>query len=252
MVQSSADNLKEYVDNIRGCILDNDLIVIKDTKCQFAFASEQIVSTYGYQDLSDLEGKTVYDIRSCIVELADKLYHDRDKKIIQDRANLTVLANYHAAPLTGLIIQEGAPIVSKKNKLLGSIIKFYPIDKPMLSSSLILNLYQPSKLKHDCVMPKIDSTNNIQLSEREQAVLFLLSLNYDTRQIADIIAKTENKPITPNLIRNNINQQLYIKFDVNNVPDLIEKYSLLRQDKLIPVAFNQQFAMVLNYEPSKK
>ena len=36
--------------------------------------------------------------------------------------------------------------------------------------------------------------------------------------------------------------------EVNSVPDLIEKYTLLKQEKLIPNTFNKQFITTLKYE----
>ncbi len=248
MVKTNVKTLDEYINIVTSCALDDDIYVIKDTECHFAFASEQIVKTYGFSNMSEVEGRTVYDIRSCVVELAPELFVERDKKIIDETAKITILSNYQASPISGFYIQEGAPIISTDNQVIGSIIKFYQIDKPMLASSLILNHYQPKNQSYDFVLPKIQSVNNIQLSEREQAVLFLLSLNYDTRQIAEILSKSERKIITPNLIRNNINQQLYIKMEVNSVPDLIEKYTLLKQEKLIPTTFNKQFITTLKYE----
>ncbi len=247
MVKSSFKTLEEYIGNLEACALDDDLYVVKSPDCNFAYASDLIVKTFGYNNLSSLEGTSVYDIRSEVVELAPYLF-SRDKRLIEQKTNSSILVNFNAKPLSGFIVHDGSPIISRDNKLIGSLIRFSKLEKPMLWSSLILNSYNPNTKKLDLILPHIDSVNNLQLSEREQKVLFLLSLNYTTSQIAEILSKVENKKITPNLIRNNINQQLYIKFEVNSVPDLIEKYSMLKQDKLIPQSFNKQFATSLRCE----
>lgn len=260
MIKSRFNSIEEYVCNLKKCALDSDLYIIKNTDCSFAYTSDQIIQTYGFSSATDMIGKNVYDIKSSVAEISPQLY-TRDQRLISEGKSITMVVYFRAKPLSGFFIQEGSPIFSSKNKLIGLLIKFHKMENPMLWSSLIFNyidrmarkneLISAEKTKTSCnsnlrscmiQVPKIEVNNNIQLSDREQKVLFLLSLNYNTRQIADILTKIEKKNITPNLIRNNINQQLYIKFEVNNVTDLIEKYSMLNDDKLIPACFNKPFA----------
>lgn len=71
----------------------------------------------------------------------------------------------------------------------------------------------------------------IVLNKREQWILYCLSLNKSPKEIALIIGILEKKEIAPATIQAIITKQLYVKFGVYGVSNLIEKASIL---KLIP------------------
>jgi PAS domain S-box-containing protein len=81
-----------------------------------------------------------------------------------------------------------------------------------------------------------ESDKNIKLTKREREVLYFLSLNRSPKEIAAIISMLQGKEIQDSTINALINKQLYPKFDVFSVGQLIEKANAL---KLIPFLDNQ-------------
>lgn len=72
---------------------------------------------------------------------------------------------------------------------------------------------------------------DIKLTERESGILYYLSLNKSPKDVAKIISVLEDKKILDSTVNAIINKQLYKKFDVYNVGQLVEKASVL---KLLP------------------
>lgn len=71
----------------------------------------------------------------------------------------------------------------------------------------------------------------IKLSKREKEVLYCLSLSKSPKEISVILSAKDNKSVTPATIQAIINKQLYLKFDVGSISQLVQKATLL---KLIP------------------
>ncbi len=78
-------------------------------------------------------------------------------------------------------------------------------------------------------------SQKIKLTKREREILYFLSLNKSPKEIATILSGLENKPLSSATILSIIDKQLYIKFEVFNVSQLIEKANSL---KLIPFILN--------------
>jgi hypothetical protein len=68
----------------------------------------------------------------------------------------------------------------------------------------------------------------IQLSKIEYTVLFLLLLGKSSlKEIAEIITKLENKPLSESFVLYVIYDNLYRKFKVNKMSNLIEKATMM-------------------------
>ncbi len=76
-----------------------------------------------------------------------------------------------------------------------------------------------------------DLDKNITLTPRESQTLYCLSLNKSPKDIAAILSIIEGKKLAPATIQAVINKQLYPKFGIYNIGQLLEKASML---KLIP------------------
>jgi|GEM_PF-6864429 len=79
-----------------------------------------------------------------------------------------------------------------------------------------------------------DIDKNIKLTKREREVLYFLSLNKSPKDIAMIISMLENKIIRDTTISALINKQLYPKFNVFNIGQLIEKANALKLITFLP------------------
>lgn len=71
----------------------------------------------------------------------------------------------------------------------------------------------------------------IKLTKRESEILYFLSLNKSPKEISLILSKIQNKEVSSATVASTINKQLYHKFGVFNISDLIDKANAL---KLIP------------------
>lgn len=82
----------------------------------------------------------------------------------------------------------------------------------------------------------------IKLTKREENVVFLLILNYSSREIADILSKVENKKISKDAVDKLITNQLQVKFDVIYRYKLIERLVELGYHRITPSVFTDKFS----------
>jgi DNA-binding CsgD family transcriptional regulator len=74
----------------------------------------------------------------------------------------------------------------------------------------------------------------VRLSKREEQVLYLLSMGKSPKEIAKILSKLENKSFSPKTVASVINKQLYVKLDVSNYSQLLEKATKLNLIQFMP------------------
>ncbi|MCC2645577.1 MAG: hypothetical protein K0R94_1355 [Burkholderiales bacterium] len=106
-------------------------------------------------------------------------------------------------------------------------------------------------LQHTIQMYKMNILNNkfgveiksnnhnhdITLTRREKEVLYFLSINKSPKEIANFLSIRDKKSVVANTIQSIINKQLYTKFKVYNVSQLIEKANLLKLIPFLPDKF---------------
>lgn len=97
----------------------------------------------------------------------------------------------------------------------------------------LLNSYRINTLKEKIGSSKLvnNSVESTSLSKREGEVLYYLSLNKSRKTIANILSAMDEKSIEPTTVQSIIDKQLYPKFGVANIEDLLEKATILN---LIP------------------
>lgn len=91
-----------------------------------------------------------------------------------------------------------------------------------------------SEIKNRCN----DNDLKIKLTKRESEVLYFLSLNKSPKEIASIVGILENKHVSPATIQAIIDKQLYFKFKVFSISNLIEKAYLLKLIPFLPEIIN--------------
>ncbi|HLX55021.1 MAG TPA: PAS domain-containing protein [Aquella sp.] len=79
-----------------------------------------------------------------------------------------------------------------------------------------------------------NSKQNIIISKRECEILYYLALNKSPKEIASIFAILDQKSIAAATIQSIIDKQLYVKFNVFNISQLIEKANMLRLIPFLP------------------
>ena len=85
---------------------------------------------------------------------------------------------------------------------------------------------------------KYDNLFANDLTEKDRELLFLLALGKTHKEIAEILSQIHQADIIPQTVTTWINRNLYTKFDVNSISQLIDtayKYGIL---DVMPVSFN--------------
>lgn len=77
----------------------------------------------------------------------------------------------------------------------------------------------------------------IQLTKREEQVLFLLSMGKSPKEIANIFSNLDGKKVAQSTVSSIINKQLYTKFGVFGIGKLIEKATLMNLIPILPNSF---------------
>src|SRR5579863_3440924 len=75
-------------------------------------------------------------------------------------------------------------------------------------------------------------TEDIDLTGREQEILYYLALNKSPKEIADHLSTLDKKKVSPKTVQSMIDTKLYAKFGTHNISALVAKAKLLH---LIPV-----------------
>ena len=78
---------------------------------------------------------------------------------------------------------------------------------------------------------------NIKLTKREREILFLMSLNKNHKEIANIISNREGKALAPATVSSVICKSLYIKFEAFSPSELIERVKALNLMPFLPDSF---------------
>jgi DNA-binding CsgD family transcriptional regulator len=85
----------------------------------------------------------------------------------------------------------------------------------------------------------ISEYDKISLSQRESEILCLLSLGKPPKEIARVIGKRENKPLSSATVLSIICKQLYRKFGVYSIGDLLHKARLHKLIPFLPDSFSK-------------
>lgn len=80
----------------------------------------------------------------------------------------------------------------------------------------------------------VEENSKISLTKREKEILYFLSMRKSPKEIASILSKLENKKIASSTINAIINKRLYIKFEVFNISQLLDKANLLNLIPFLP------------------
>lgn len=217
----------------------DEVIIIKNTNLEYCYASPSMVQSHGFQSLSAMEGRTIHEVSSPIITIADDLRKEEAECINEQVKVKSILFSggevelySEKSPIRDPLTKQVVGIIMRIQKVqvpfcyrrvLGTLIKDFNHSKLLSNSSKLLSNNSPLE--------------NIKLTKRERIVLFLCILNYNFEQISAIVSKIEKKLVCVNLIRNNVNQQLYRKFEVNSISNLVDKAISINYHNYIPLGF---------------
>lgn len=191
----------------------------KNKELYYIGASQNMISDFGFDDLDDVVGQTVYDIKCPAVECAEN-FMEQDQLVLNTGADLTVL-NIHpfADGQVKMLIGNRRPLFDGE-RIAGTIYEGIEVNNTILMS-LGIALYQGDQhyypLNHEQRCYRLaNQTDTFKLSKREMECLYYLLRGKTAKQIArtlDLSFRTIEA-----YIRN-----IKLKFTCDNKSQLIEK-----------------------------
>ncbi|MCC2645851.1 MAG: hypothetical protein K0R94_1629 [Burkholderiales bacterium] len=236
----------------------------KDLNSVYLGCNQNCAALAGLSTPAEIVGKTDHDFFWGINE-AEKFIAD-DQQVIKTKKTLVseykLVIKDKKEAMSIVVKTEKSPLLNNKGKIIGVLVIGTDItsekDSEILKNQ---NLAQQSTIKaHEyfkkCLDEiqqviqsykinilnsrlgvKIDTNNiehNIIISKRECEILYYLALNKSPKEIASIFAVLDGKSVAASTIQSIIDKQLYIKFDVFNISQLIEKANVLRLIPFLP------------------
>jgi PAS domain S-box-containing protein len=233
-----------------------------DTTGKILGINQKILNSLKATNKSDIIGKTIFQIYP--KDIAENLYKYIKKSIT---LNIEIKHEYEIkdsqtnsyknfeetiAPLInnnkviGIIftsiditeqknIEQLKKLDNKKNTI--KLENFEKFKKLINTFSILLNDLQNEIINEEFNIQIPDSeivARPIKLTQREKQILFLLSKNKQPKEIALMLSKKQNKNLSPATIASVICKQLYIKFNVNTISNLLNKATKLSMIPLIP------------------
>lgn len=221
--------------------LDGQSVVVLNTELQVSYVSDSFADIFAVKlgDYFCANNSTLHqmlDIDKFAIAIQNTL-NDRIKRqlcmplLINGRIQLQ---NLYLTPAIA------------NNKVIGVVIyviRFNPLSRIEMVLQSIGNTVSKPELVEP-VVHKITYSNkeeSIKLTPREENVVFLLILNFTSREIAAILSQVENKKVSKDAIDKLISNQLQIKFNVVYRYKLVERLIELGYHKMIPEVFAGKF-----------
>ncbi|MCC2624389.1 MAG: hypothetical protein K0R14_262 [Burkholderiales bacterium] len=233
----------------------------KDLKSVYLGCNQNFATLAGLSFPEEIVGKTDYDFFWGKNDV-DKFIAD-DKQVIKTKK--TLISEYrlvlkNSGQDTSIVVRtEKSPLYDYDGKLVGVLVIGVDItmekDAEMLRNEneahqstiktnetfkkcldeiqQVIQSYKINILHNRLGVKPVEANanHNIIISKRECEILYYLALNKSPKEIASIFAILDQKSVAAATIQSIIDKQLYVKFNVFNISQLIEKANLL---KLIP------------------
>lgn len=236
----------------------------KDLNSVYLGCNQNFASLVGLASPEDIIGKTDHDFFWGVNE-SEQFIAD-DKRVIKTKKTLVseykLFLQHAATPTTITVKTEKSPLCDNNGKIIGVLVIGDDITSELNSEILksenqshlatikaheefkkcldeiqqIIQSYKINILNNRLgVKPDTDDLkHNIIISKRECEILYYLALNKSPKEIASIFAILDQKSVAAATIQSIIDKQLYIKFNVFNISQLIEKANVLRLIPFLP------------------
>lgn len=248
-------SIKQYVDELSNCFRNIILqmpcyVYWKDKNFKYIYCNELSAEILGLKSVEEVVGKTDYDF-GWDPEIVNE-YRKIDAEIVKtgqpklgfEESLIKDNKEYH-------LLVNKMPLFNNNGKVIGIIgitiditdrkdaeklkletqAQQLTIDSQQDIKKFIdtvqnaIQMYKINDLNHKLGIKKPILQNipsNLKLTKREGQILFYLSLSKPPKEISRILTVLEKKPVTANTIQSIINKQLYPKFEVHNLSQLIE------------------------------
>lgn len=233
--------------------VDSQMLFAVDLKMKLIFCSDIFTKFTGMTEGREFSEQLIADVSelefnvAAVINAIQLMFDDKIKRQIcvpVSKSGITRLINFYIGsilnPSTKQIV--GAAV---------QMVRFSGYSRIEMVLHSHNEDYEPSIDEIDPVLNddktefrEISNSNSlpIKLTKREENVVFLLILNYSSREIADILSKVENKKVSKDAVDKLITNQLQIKFDVVYRYKLVERLVELGYHRITPSIFADKFS----------
>ena len=224
--------LTVYVDAIKLLHTD-DSVLVRDAEFKVVYMSNKRMVAMGVEDINSVLNLKLQDIP----RLADKTdtldtLQQIDLAIAKQAVSEFIVSDpdlFTNAKMFNLTCRQ--LVDPSQQKLLGyaEFVSSIGLEHrvkllyDMLDTNTPVATNEHKTSKTSSLGVQVNKLKEIGLTDRECEILFLLCLRFSGREIAEIISKKLAVSVTASTIGNIIRQQLFRKFEVYNIEELIRK-----------------------------
>ncbi len=233
--------LNLYSEALRLTQSNRSRILLVDIFSRFQFISSTLANENNMKE-RDLLNKTYIDLPA-VSDLALNCISE-DKCCLETLRTLNFITTQTYNQHKKLFHKSKTPIFTEDQSIVGIKIEFTPIyllDKlrPVITSHL-LRFNQSNIQLHN---PR---ESNINLTDEEALILFLLLIYGKPKLVAQYVNHITQKSIAVSTVRNIIYQQLFRKFMVINLQELIDKAISMKYETIVPKLIDNNISILYN------
>jgi hypothetical protein len=210
------ETLQNYINAI-NLLHDHDMVIVTNTENKICYLSKEFIKSLHFLSYNDLINKKFCNI--------DKIKDNNDLFNIfiklkdfgnAEKREFIVIAPEFFNKIKMFSIYQRELLDFSTNKAVGyaSFISDINIEQRVSFLYDMLGIVKDTKL---------NTPNNISLTEREKEILFFVCLKLSGREISDIMSQKTKTAISSSTVGNIVRDKLFKKFKVYNIDDLINK-----------------------------
>lgn len=198
-------------------------ISIKDTKTKILYATQRYKYTRG-EDSSQI-GE--YGLPPTVYKYNQNQSINEELEVQQTRTvKHSINMNYFEGTIQPYMTSKYPLINPDTDEVLGVVVVLHKVLYSNIQHQLLraLEIYE---------QPQFVDFNQYNLTKREKELIFLFLNGLSSKEIAMVLSKLENKPVSKNTIDNIFANQLRVKFDTFSREALYNKLLELGFDRLV-------------------
>jgi len=206
----------------------NSLMLLVDLNGKVLFVSNGLVNVFNLSDRHSLLNKHYLEINLAPKETLTAMRNSFKRVVASAETQKSLFINltlsnpeFHA-----LTCSESVLINPETNTIVAICIEFRKVEFPLNFQKILTMI--PAKINNN------QASSDGLLTRREHEIAFLLFYCKTSDEVAKIISKFNNRPITSKTVRNIIRQQLCPKLQASGHDELISKLHSFGYHKKIP------------------
>lgn len=197
------------------------IVAWKNLNLEYIGASTKMMLKFGFKNLEEVVGSTVYDIKCPMVECADN-FITQDKKVIKEKITLTVLDIHpFADDSPKILLGNRAPLLSGENQVIGTVYTGIEVNIATITSLMQMVIQKDTHFYGQFTQRSysLNSGHEEVLTEKEKECLFYILRGFTAKHIA-IQMHISNRTVETHIA--NIKRKLNCNFKNELIDKAIE------------------------------